>query len=352
MRIKNRFFKLILLFSALALCVSNVFSSDKNEKKVPRVLILDFVNTNDSPNYRYLEGSVPESFSSSLGKLKKFQIMDRSIWANEVTKGSYSKKDALHQMTAINVAKKYNADIVIVGSFSANEGQVQIFSKSIEVSTERIIFDGQTESTLDGNLFTVISKVSNEMAIEMDKKLPEITLLATNSKNRFDIISLIVSDLSGNKDLISNIAANYSNDERNSLFSVMEKEPIKPFLINALIGYGLGSFTQGDRPGGKTALYGELGSIGAIILGGTSVVLGSVSYIIPLTVFGGIFLTGGIIGLVVFKVYEMIRPFFYSDSFNTQLRESLRLAFTVKPYIYLAQNGEPQTYGVELSGKF
>ncbi|MDH4262364.1 MAG: P13 family porin, partial [Spirochaetia bacterium] len=254
-----------------------------------------------------------------------------------------------------NVAKKYNADIVIVGSFSANEGQVQIFSKSIEVSTERIIFDGQTESTLDGNLFTVISKVSNEMAVEMDKKLPEITLLAINSNNRFDILSLIDSDMFSNKDLINKMSAGLSREDRKIIFFDKKKYTLKAYLFNILPGFGVGSFVQGDKTGAKTALYGELGSIGAIILGGISLGVGSspTNVNVPLQVFGGIFIGGGIIGLVAFKIYEIIRPFFFTDLFNDELLQNLHIfSLKVSPTIILAQNGEPQTYGVELSGKF
>jgi hypothetical protein len=55
-----------------------------------RVLILDFVNSNHSADYEYLETSIPDAFL--LSKTKSFELMNRSIWQDLLESGEVMKK--------------------------------------------------------------------------------------------------------------------------------------------------------------------------------------------------------------------------------------------------------------------
>ena len=238
MRIKNRFFKLILLFSALALCVSNVFSS--------------------------------------------------------VDTGRTLKKEPLS-----NNLKKESNEIILA-----------------------------------------------------DSTAPSKTTEAETSKNQFEIIPLLKNEFPEKKDLVFSLSKNFSDDERDYLFNRYRKTTLQPFLLNWLVGFGVGSFYQGDTKGGKIALYGELGSLGGgLVIFGLGAIVDIIGRNGGSLVGGVIGACAAIVGFLVFKVYEMIRPFTYARLYNSELSESLRLSLMFSPTINIAQNGQP-TYGVALSGKF
>ncbi|MDR2602871.1 MAG: P13 family porin [Spirochaetaceae bacterium] len=72
------------------------------------------------------------------------------------------------------------------------------------------------------------------------------------------------------------------------------------FTLNLLLGFGIGSFVQGDGSGGLAALFGEAGSL-ALILSS------------PRT--GVVFAYIGLGGFLAMRIFELIRPFSYANKF-------------------------------------
>ncbi|MDH4200122.1 MAG: hypothetical protein OEV66_07050 [Spirochaetia bacterium] len=139
-----------------------------------KVLILDFVNMKNLADYEYLENSLPESISSSLDKSRKFTLLSRSIWNEAVKKGIYQKNDAMDESKAIELAQKSGADVVLVGSFLAQEGKMQIFAKVFEVESRRVMINRREKAVLDSTMFDSIDNLANELAAEMTEKLPPV----------------------------------------------------------------------------------------------------------------------------------------------------------------------------------
>jgi len=82
------------------------------------------------------------------------------------------------------------------------------------------------------------------------------------------------------------------------------------FLINYAVGFGIGSFLQGDKAGGKRGLV--LDILGFGLMG-----VGLLTALAPEPPLPGFFIrvtaTGAIVGFVS-KIYQMIRPWVYDDS--------------------------------------
>ena len=55
--------------------------------------------------------------------------------------------------------------------------------------------------------------------------------------------------------------------QREALYEEHEQFGVKPFLLNLLIGFGIGSFSQGDRAIGHLQLWGDIVGYGMIISG-------------------------------------------------------------------------------------
>jgi hypothetical protein len=137
-------------------------------------------------------------------------------------------------------------------------------------------------------------------------------------------ISLLIdSDLSSNYDTISMESENLSDYEKMSLYSMHENSPTVPFVVNLLVGAGIGSFIQGDTKGGFTALITDVVGIGLYVTGFASAysaatVDGEVSDS------GAALMALGSAALLGARIYECIRPFSYSKQYNKQLHSALQ----------------------------
>ena len=80
------------------------------------------------------------------------------------------------------------------------------------------------------------------------------------------INGLIDSGMMKNRDEISYLASGLTQTESMMLYNSKKVNSGIPFALNFLLGYGIGSFVQGDTAGGVTALVGDLVS-GAAFLG-------------------------------------------------------------------------------------
>lgn len=60
-----------------------------------------------------------------------------------------------------------------------------------------------------------------------------------------------------NENEISSLAANLSSSEKEFLYLENKKSPTLPFCLNLFLGYGIGSFVQGDTTTGVTETFWE-----------------------------------------------------------------------------------------------
>jgi hypothetical protein len=165
---------------------------------------------------------------------------------------------------------------------------------------------------------------------------------------------MINNGLEKNSDKISTIAKDLTPDQRENLFYKNKKNPGTAFLLNLLPGFGVGSFYQGDKVGGTLACFGDL--IGLSFYYAASYNMDNSSNS-DLT--GVLFYLG--FGILSFsRIFELIRPWVYSNDYNRKLEDSLRVAVRFMPYIHLVKvsdingiaEGEDSVYGALLTAYF
>lgn len=126
--------------------------------------------------------------------------------------------------------------------------------------------------------------------------------------------------------------------------SKFNEDTVVPFLLNTIVGFGVGSYVQGDTTGGIIGTSGELVSLGLIIAGSVKTVMdtanlvdeyGNVSGDIPMT--GTILTTVGSIALMGVRIFEMIRPFSYEKKLATAMGAE-DIKFNVAPVLTSANN--------------
>ena len=136
-------------------------------------------------------------------------------------------------------------------------------------------------------------------------------------------ISLMIdSDLSGNFDTISKESENLSDYEKMTLYSMHEESPTVPFVVNLLVGAGIGSFIQGDMKGGLNALITDIVGIGLYSVGYVQMYSASLDGEISQPGSMLVLLGAGV--LLGSKIYQCTRPFAYSKDYNKQLHSALQ----------------------------
>ncbi|MDH5720670.1 MAG: hypothetical protein OEZ13_08640 [Spirochaetia bacterium] len=139
-----------------------------------RVVILDFVNTQKREEYNYLAVSIPDAFLDPIQKTKSFDLLNRNVWQKQMKENKYNPHEAYDEDIAIKVGAKAQADVVVIGSFSLIGNQMQMVSKAIQISSQRIMVTKTKLTGVDSNMFTAISQLADEMSSEMKKALPPL----------------------------------------------------------------------------------------------------------------------------------------------------------------------------------
>jgi hypothetical protein len=87
-----------------------------------------------------------------------------------------------------------------------------------------------------------------------------------------------------------------------------ERNKWPAFILNTALGFGIGSFVQGDTLGGFTGLLGDLAGIGLFWVG----LYGP--YFLPMS-FSPWMYFGGMGVFAVSRIIQMVRPFTYANKF-------------------------------------
>ena len=113
-----------------------------------------------------------------------------------------------------------------------------------------------------------------------------------------------------------------SSDRAFLQYEIQKVDPWGPFVINLLLGAGIGSFVQGDTTGGLIVLGGEVVGIGLVIAGVTS----SDPYSGSDSGGGSGLIIVGAAALGVARILGLIFPFTYANAANEKLRMDLGIS--------------------------
>jgi hypothetical protein len=148
-----------------------------------------------------------------------------------------------------------------------------------------------------------------------------------NEQSFMEVQMLINQDLDDNYQIISKKSQDLSQVQRMFIYDDKKVSGGLPFVLNLLLGFGIGSWVQGHTAGG---LIGTIGNLTGIIMiasdesGGSTATIGSV-----------IFLSTWVI--------DCILPWTYSSSYNRKLKNALGVnsvsSINLAPTLNMAQDG-------------
>lgn len=149
------------------------------------------------------------------------------------------------------------------------------------------------------------------------------------------------------KQRVYELSENLNEGQRGWLYDENEKNAVGPFLLNLFLGYGIGSFVQGDSKGGLTQLLMSLGG-DVLFWTGCGIGMGSTheetrwmvfpgyysNYYMPYTetvtnnaqsTAGAIIMLSGLCLDLASSIIGYIRPWGYANDYNKELKHSLRI---------------------------
>ena len=143
------------------------------------------------------------------------------------------------------------------------------------------------------------------------------------SDNLMRVIMLIDDDLNGNANEIRNMSNQLELSEKFFIYQEKQKSSTMPFVLNLLLGLGIGSWVQGDAVGG---VIGTVGGIGGLVLMNSP--------------------DSQQVGAVLFLgtwIFDLFRPFSVSSSYNKKLKSVIGLtdkaSLRIYPNINVTQDG-------------
>jgi len=136
------------------------------------------------------------------------------------------------------------------------------------------------------------------------------------------VSDLIQENLFRNTEEIAAISGTLTDMERFTLYAQYEKDARLPFVLNLAIGFGLGSFIQGDIAGAAIALIGDLLGVGLPLLGYACLMQNYYGY--WSFTGGNEVMYAGYALLGITRIFESIRPFTFTHRYNAALKKSLR----------------------------
>ncbi|BDU62463.1 membrane protein (plasmid) [Candidatus Borrelia fainii] len=119
------------------------------------------------------------------------------------------------------------------------------------------------------------------------------------------------------------VTAKGNMDSKLLFYEIHKQNTLVPFLLNFFVGFGIGSFVQGDLTGGLLILGFDM--LGFGLISGGMYSLSQYKGINTPTIALSLMSLGGIT-LFVTRIVEIIIPFTYASSYNRKLREKLGIS--------------------------
>lgn len=162
---------------------------------------------------------------------------------------------------------------------------------------------------------------------------------------------LLKSGLKKNQGQILSYSASLNDTDKMMLYSSHEKDTTLPFVLNLVVGLGIGSYVQGDTTGGTIALVGDVCSVAAVGAGyGMMIAATTAGSMDPnmnvihpdsgMALGAGILTAAGFAAMLGFRIYECIRPFTYAKKYNQNLMNALYGVPTMAFVPVVQQEGE------------
>ena len=132
-------------------------------------------------------------------------------------------------------------------------------------------------------------------------------------------------------------------------YEVQKNDPWGPLALNFLVGFGVGSFVQGDTTAGLLLAGGDVLGIGLLLAGWGIAVDAAARSDTDAAGTAGVVALAGWLTLTAARIGGIIAPFSYANSFNEKLKRDLGIS--VSDVSLIVPGGQLDGYGVRVTVK-
>jgi TolB-like protein len=172
---KKFFVILLILFLSL-----NIYCNDDKNLRKRTVLILPFNNSNNVEKYDYLANVLKDTLESELTTKDQFHFKEMTLNDSKIKDLELTKETVLLTENALKIAKRYRADVVVIGNYTVENKMISIRIKAYDVFTGELAASASLNGRIGINVFMITDDIAKDMADRMTQKLPKI------SKTYFD----------------------------------------------------------------------------------------------------------------------------------------------------------------------
>lgn len=142
----------------------------------PRVLIIDWVNKENDPQFDYLARSIPEAMAEELKKRFVFELMQERDWRESQKENLIQNEDLATPSVALQLGNWNTQSVVISGSFRPIKGAARktllIEAALYSIPDEKRVLQYSEEVPVSSDMFSPLSVVAGKFAEKAKDLLP------------------------------------------------------------------------------------------------------------------------------------------------------------------------------------
>lgn len=152
--------RIILLVLVLTLGVAGLFSQSDDTRI--NVAVINFENQTGSDGLGYLSSSLADSLSATLSQITNINILERENLEKVMEEVKLELSGILKESDISSVGELVKANVLLLGSYTGDPGQLVVTLKAIDVATAKIIY-GRVITAPLSTLFDIVTQASLEI---------------------------------------------------------------------------------------------------------------------------------------------------------------------------------------------
>jgi len=163
----------IMILICISLISSSLFAqTNENNKTSKNIIILNFVNVQDDKDFAYLSQAIPDAIKSPLTNVQGYTLIKGSDVKDYIEKKAIDTNTLADENVCLNIAKAFDADIIVYGKYIVADNKIKIFTMAMDVKIEKVKVNINKNLDRDVDMFSEIDAIAEEFSVQIKKIIP------------------------------------------------------------------------------------------------------------------------------------------------------------------------------------
>lgn len=155
-----------LLVMFIVFIPSQVFSQTPEVKKI-KIIIFNFNDESELPNYRYYSHIIPNSLASDLKDFEEYEIQVLPIAYPYISDEMTQEEKEKYLLELVDKGNKYNTKILVLGSYKVDDDYINIKTQIYNTFSDQLIDAVSTKEKIGALVYELIAKITKNINIEL-----------------------------------------------------------------------------------------------------------------------------------------------------------------------------------------